>query len=328
MPSRYPTFDRAALRLLPLARRENDLAASVIRDPAPTATVREPFARIAERLVAARRTGATRALMLGAHVLRRGLQRYLVDLMESGCLDVVAVNGACAIHDFELALIGATTESVARYVREGQFGLWRETGRLNDIVRQAAGDGLGLGEAVGRAVWEGDFPGKADSLLARAYALGVPVTVHVGIGCDITHEHPNCDGAAYGAASYRDFLVFAQCLTRLAGGVVMNFGSAVTAPEVFLKALAMVRNAALARGGDPGTFATLVCDLRPLPDTYAREAPKSDPDYYFRPWKTMLVRALGQGGESRYVRGDHAETVPELWTALARLGAFEDAGRG
>lgn len=322
MQSRYPLFDRSLLSLLPLSRREHDLTAAVIRDPVPTERVREPFAHVAGRLVEARRLGAVRALMMGAHVLRSGLQRHLCDLMESGCLDVVAVNGACAIHDFEFALIGATTESVARYVREGQFGLWRETGRLNDIVRQAAGEGLGLGEAVGRAIWEGDFPGKADSLLGRAWACGVPVTVHVGIGCDITHEHPNCDGAAYGATSYRDFLIFAQCLTRLTDGVVMNFGSAVTAPEVFLKALAMVRNVALAREQALGGFTTLVCDVRPLPETYAREAPKSDPDYYFRPWKTMLVRAFPDGGESRYVQGTHAETVPELWTALSRLGAL------
>jgi hypothetical protein len=328
MPSRYPLFDRAALTLLPLDRRVHDLSVTVIEDPAPTGQVREPFAFIAERLAAARSSGAARVLMMGAHVLRRGMQRYLFDLMESGCLDLLAVNGACVIHDFEFALIGATTESVARYIQDGQFGLWQETGYINDIVTRAREEGLGLGEAVGRAVWEGDFPHKADSLLARAWSLGIPVTVHVGIGCDIIHEHPNFDGAAYGETSYRDFLIFTQCLTRLTGGVVMNFGSAVMAPEVFLKALAMVRNAARGQGRGVGEFATLVCDVRPLPETYAREAPKSDPNYYFRPWKTMLVRSLGEGGQSRYVQGDHAATVPELWTALSRLGVLGERPHG
>lgn len=327
MPSRYPTFDRTALRLRPLTERIHDLSVAVIEDPTPSPQVREPFAAIADRIVAARRTGAVRALMLGAHVLRRGLQRYLFDLMQAGCLDVIAVNGAGVIHDYELACIGATTESVARYIRDGRFGLWRETGHINDLVRQARDEGLGLGEAVGRAIWTSDFPHKADSVLARAYALGIPVTVHVGIGYDILHEHPNCDGAAFGETSYRDFLIFAQCLTRLTGGVVMNFGSAVMAPEVFLKALAMVRNAAASQGRTLDNFATLVCDVRSLPATYAREAPKTDPDYYFRPWKTMLVRALGQDGQSRYVQGDHAVTVPELWTALSRLGALGDQVR-
>lgn len=325
MASRYTLFDRSTLRLLPLGERVHDLDLGVIRAPLPTAAVREPFAFTADRLVAARAAGATRALMIGAHVLRGGLQRHLFDLMEAGLVSVIAVNGACAIHDFEFALIGQTTESVARYIRQGQFGLWRETGQLNDIARQGRDSGLGLGEAVGRAICEGAFPHRAVSLLARAYELGIPVTVHVGIGHDITHEHPNCDGAAYGETSYRDFLIFTECLRRLEGGVVMNFGSAVMAPEVFLKALAMVRNVGQASGEAVRRFSVLVCDVKPLPETYATEAPRTDPNYYFRPWKTMLVRTLMDGGESRYVQGTHAETIPELWTALTRLEALSKA---
>ena len=325
MPSRYPLFDRSRLTLLPLSQRESDLSLAVIQTPSPSREVREAFTLAAARLSAARTSGAARVLLFGAHVLRSGMQRYLFDLMEAGLISVIGVNGACTIHDFEFALIGQTTESVARYIRDGQFGLWQETGRLNDIVRQGHMAGLGLGEAVGRAIAEGDFPHKDASFFARAYTLGIPVTVHVGIGYDIVHEHPNCDGAAYGATSYQDFLVFAEALRQLEGGVVMNFGSAVMAPEVFLTALAMVRNAGRNQQAPPVArhFTTLVCDVKPLPANYATVAPKSDPNYYFRPWKTMLVRTLVDGGESRYVQGTHDTTIPELWTALGLGGVLD-----
>lgn len=254
--------------------------------------------------------------MLGAHVLRAGVQRYLIDLMERGFITCMAFNGAGVIHDFEFALIGATTESVARYVKDGRFGLWQETGRINEIVSQAAREGLGLGEAVGRAIEEERFPHRDISLFAAGYRLGIPMTVHVGIGYDIVHEHPNCDGAAYGLASYTDFLRFVATLESLERGVVMNFGSAVMAPEVYLKALAMVRNVARQEDRRIAQFATLVCDLKPLGADHRNEASREDPGYYFRPWKTMLVRTVADGGESYYVQGHHRDTVPQLWTAI------------
>jgi hypothetical protein len=149
-------------------------------------------------------------------------------------------------------------------------------------------------------------------VLAAAVRLNVPVTVHVGIGYDILHEHPNCDGAALGAASYRDFLVFAEGVTRLEGGVLLNFGSAVMGPEVYLKALAMARNVAHQEGRAVRHFTTAVFDLIPLDGDTRRQAPKSDPRYYYRPWKTILVRTVADGGESFYVQGDHRVTVPHL----------------
>jgi len=244
--------------------------------------------------------------------------------MERGWLSVLAMSGAGVIHDFEFALVGATTESVARYIREGQFGLWQETGRINDIVAAAAQDRLGLGEAVGRKIVEDGFPHRDISVLAAGYRLGIPITVHVGIGYDIVHEHPNCDGAAYGATSYTDFLRFAKVLESLQGGVVMNFGSAVMAPEVFLKALAMVRNLARQDGGEITKFTTLVCDLKELPKSYRQEASREDSAYYFRPWKTMLVRSVAEGGESYYLQGHHATTIPQLWTALQSAHQAEE----
>lgn len=148
--------------------------------------------------------------------------------------------------------------------------------------------------------------------------LGVPLTVHVGIGHDIIHEHPNCDGAALGQTSYRDFLIFAESVTRLDGGVLLNFGTAVMGPEVYLKALAMARNVAHQEGRTICHFTTAVFDLIPLDGDTRRQAPKSDPRYYYRPWKTILVRTVADGGESFYVQGDHRATLPHLYHAALR----------
>src|SRR5262249_3154122 len=267
---------------------------------------------LGRRLAKAKQAGAARILIMGAHVIRAGVSRFLIDLMERGLLTHIAMNGAGPIHDWEFALVGGTTESVARYVQTGEFGLWRETGRINDVIRAGARDGLGLGEAIGRAILNGDFPHKDVSVLAAATRLGVPVTVHVGIGYDILHEHPNCDGAALGETSYRDFLIFAQSVAGLENGVLLNFGSAVMGPEVYLKALAMARNVAHQEGRVIKHFTTGVFDLVLLEGDTRQQAPKSDPRYYYRPWKTILVRTVADGGESFYVAGDHRETLPAL----------------
>src|SRR5205823_8010935 len=156
------------------------------------------------------------------------------------------------------------TESVARYIRSGEFGLWQETGELNDWVAEAARLGVGLGENVGRRIQQSDYPHKHLSVFAAAYRLSVPVTVHVGIGYDILHEHPNCDGGATGAASYRDFLIFARTVENLEGGVMLSFGSAIMAPEVYLKALAMARNVAHPQNRLIRNFCTAGFDLVPI----------------------------------------------------------------
>jgi hypothetical protein len=313
----HPTFDRSRLRIQPLALRQHDLDLSMLLPlDAPLPDFRHPALPVLGRgLVEARRKGRARILLMGAHVVRAGVARQLIDLLERGLIDHVAMNGAGPIHDWELALIGATTESVARYVQTGEFGLWEETGRMNDVIREGATAGFGLGEALGRAIREGPFPHKGVSILAAAERLGVPLTVHVGVGYDILHEHPNCDGAALGAASYRDFLVFAQTVTRLEGGVLLNFGSAVMGPEVYLKALAMARNVAHQEGRSVRHFTTAVFDLVPLEGDTRRQAPKSDPRYYYRPWKTILVRTVADGGQSFYVQGDHRVTLPHLRAA-------------
>jgi len=324
MPTRHRLFDPTRLRLKPLAERAHDLdfapaACPAQSAPVAAASVRPALAAVGKRLAAARASGSARVLMMGAHVLRSGMQPYLADMLRRGFISQIAVNGACLIHDFELALIGATTESVARYIKDGQFGLWTETGRINDIVAKGNAEGLGLGESLGREISGGGYPHKELSLVAAAYELGVPVTAHIAIGQDIIHQHPNFDGAAFGQASHRDFLIYAAGLERLEGGVVMNFGSAVMAPEVYLKALAMVRNVAAQEGREIRRFTSLVCDLHDLPEDIRAEAPRGSAAYYFRPWKTMLVRTVADGGEGFYCRARHDESIPELWTALAGL---------
>jgi hypothetical protein len=313
----FPAFDRSRLRIQPLAQRSHDLDLSVVLPLSASVPPLDSPALpvLGRRLVEARSQGRARILLMGAHVLRAGVVRFLIDMMERGLLSHIAMNGAGPIHDWEFALIGASTESVARYIQTGEFGLWEETGRMNEVIRAGARAELGMGEALGRAILDGPFPHKDISVLAAAVRLGVPVTVHVGIGYDIIHEHPNCDGAALGQTSYRDFLIFTEAVTQLEGGVVLSFGSAVMGPEVYLKALAMARNVAHQEGRVIRHFTTGVFDLIPLRTDTRQQADKSDPRYYYRPWKTILVRTVADGGESFYVEGDHRVTVPHLYRA-------------
>ncbi len=310
----FPLFDRSLLKLRPLSERRHDMLLEEVLDPAvPVSAFEHPdLPTVADRIAEARRNGHPVILMMGAHVIKVGLSRYVIDLMERGLVTHVAGNGACAIHDYELALVGATTESVADYIRSGEFGLWNETGEINSIAISAVRQGIGLGEAVGDAIVEGDFTHADVSIYAAAARLRIPATVHVGIGSDIIHEHPNCDGAALGAASYTDFLVFTHSVSELEGGVLLNYGTAVMGPEVYLKALSMVRNVGSRDDRRIARFTTAVFDLIDLGDDLDAEAPKSDPRYYYRPFKTILVRTVRDGGESFYVRGDHTQTLPAL----------------
>jgi hypothetical protein len=320
----YPAFDRSRLHIKPLSQREHDLAlSSLLHVDAELKPFSNPALPVlGERMAAARRQGRACLLVMGAHVIRAGVSRFIIDAMERKLITHVAMNGAGPIHDYELALIGNTTESVARYIRSGEFGLWQETGRMNDVIRAGAAAGLGLGEALGRAILDGPFPNKDISVLAAGVRLGVPVTVHVGVGYDILHEHPNCDGAALGQTSYQDFLVFTESVTKLEGGVMLNFGSAVMGPEVYLKALSMARNVAHQDGKRICHFTTGVFDLVPIESDTRQQAPKTDPRYYYRPWKTILVRTVADGGESFYIQGDHRDTFPHLCRA-ARQAAGE-----
>ena len=199
----------------------------------------------------------------------------------------------------------------------GQFGLWTETGRLNDIIKEGVRDGLGWGEAVGRYIWEEKLPNREKSVLGMGYHLGVPCTVHIGVGNDIIHEHPNCDGAAMGEASYTEFPhLRAERDEAGARGVPQLRLGGTQEPEVYLKALAMARNVARQEGVQIAHFTTAVFDLLEIENgDFSAAPPKSDPRYYFRPWKTILARTVADGGVSHYIRGEHQRTVP----ALARM---------
>ena len=311
----YPQFDRSALTIKPLDERVHDVSIDTfigLEDELELFNDRA-LQPLALDILAARENRAAIILMYGAHVIRAGCSLHIIEMMKRGQLTHLATNGAGSIHDFEFSLIGKTCENVARYVSEGQFGLWRETGKINDIITEGCRRGYGWGEALGRYIWENKLPYREKSVLAMAYHLGIPCTVHVSVGCDIIHEHPNCDGAAIGAASYTDFLIYTQAVTNLEKGVFLNFGSAVTGPEVYLKALAMARNALQQQNRRIADFTTAVFDILPLDKGETTEAPlKSDPRYYFRPWKTILTRTVADGGKSYYVQGEHRLTLPHL----------------
>ncbi len=321
MPTKYTVFDRSRLKIRPLAERTHDLHLEhwlQLQDPTPPFT-HPDLELVKQRLSAARERGSARILMMGAHLLRAGVNRHIIELIRAGWIDHIAMNGAGIIHDYELARIGATTESVARYIRSGEFGLWSETGELNEVVQMASRQGLGLGEAAGQYISDSSFPYRELSVAAAAWRANVPVTVHVGIGYDIIHEHPSCDGAALGDTSYRDFLIFASAMERLEGGVLLSFGSAIMGPEVYLKALAMARNVAHQENRSIKHFTTAVFDIVPIEGDIHRELAKSDPGYYFRPHKTMLVRTVADGGESFYFCGTHRATFPALYRLLMEV---------
>jgi len=235
---------------------------------------------------------------MGAHVIKVGLAPVLIDLMERGWVSAIALNGAGIIHDFELAYAGATSEDVGSGIRTGRFGMARETGEmLNETIRRGAEEGLGLGAAVGRMIDESDFPYKKWSLLGAAHRLGLSVTVHVALGTDIIHMHPKASGEALGAASLRDFFLFAAQVRELdGGGVFLNIGSAVILPEVFLKAVSLVRNRGLRLDG----FTTAVFDFL----------------HHYRPDQNVVRRPLGKKGKGYYFVGPHEIMIPLLAAAL------------
>jgi phosphoheptose isomerase len=270
----------------------------------------EDLEEVVRRIADARKAGRPVIWSIGAHVVKRGLGPLLVDLLERGVITHLASNGASAIHDFEIALQGSTSEDVASSLEDGSFGMAEETGRLmNEAIRAGARDGLGMGEALGRLVAEeGRFPYRQNSLLYAAYRLRIPYTVHVALGTDIIHQHPAVDFAATGWASGQDFKIFTAAVCGLEGGVFCNFGSAVLGPEVFLKALSIARNL----GNPVRVFTTANFDLLPLEGDYRRPVGDDVPEYYYRPRKNIVNRPVSLGGKGFHITGDHLQTIPNL----------------
>ena len=235
---------------------------------------------------------------MGAHVIKVGLAPVLIDLMQNGWISALALNGAGIIHDFEVAFAGRTSEDVEAQLKDGSFGMAEETGDyLNEAINIGARKGLGLGEAVGRMLVESDFPYREHSLLASAYALDIPVTVHVAVGTDIIHFHPKVRGDLLGQTTLQDFFLFCSLVEGLeGGGVYMNCGSAVILPEIFLKALSFARN----RGVTLEEFTTAVFDF----------------NRHYRPWENVVKRPVGDKGKGYYFIGHHEIMIPLLAAAL------------
>lgn len=236
-------------------------------------------------------------LAMGAHAIKVGLNPIIINLMERGIIRGLAMNGACIIHDTEIAMAGHTSEDVAAQLGQGRFGMAEEPAVfLNEAVREGAKEGMGLGAAVGSRLSVGNFPNGGCSLLARAFELKVPVTVHVAIGTDTIHFHPSVDGASLGRASHLDFRLFARLVSMLEGGVFINLGSAVILPEVFLKAVSLVRNL----GHEVKKVTTINMDFI----------------QHYRPLVNVVQRPTLEGGQGYSLIGHHEIMFPLLAAAV------------
>ena len=252
---------------------------------------------IVQRLARAADTGRTIILAMGGHPIKVGLAPVIIDLMERGIISLVAVNGSVMIHDTEVALTGATSEDVAASIGSGDFGMVRETSAVIQAAsEEAVARNIGLGQALGRRLDSDGFPHKGISLFASAARLGVPITVHVALGTDIVHIHPETDGAKFGAGSLSDFRLFCQAVATLQGGAFINLGSAVILPEVFLKAVSLARN--------------LGCDLDDLTTV------NMDFIRHYRPQVNVVERPTAQSGRGFTLIGHHEIMFPLLAAAL------------
>jgi len=309
--------DLSRVRTVPIARRPNKVRADEFAAPPgddrsfgaflralPDVLVARDFQRVVDAIAAAARRRRGVIVMLGGHVVKTGLAPVLVDLMRRGAITHVAMNGSAAIHDYEIARFGGTSEDVAAGLRDGTFGMAEETGRgLNEAFVAGMREGWGMGEAVARALKLTDPLAHPElSVLLGAYHLGVTATVHAALGAEIIHQHPAADGAAIGDTSLRDFRRLAASVESLDdGGVVLNLGSAVIMPEVFLKALTIARNL---HDGRPQGFVT--CDL--------------DMQRHYRPRMNVVQRPTLQSGRGYEITGHHEIMVPLLaWAVVERL---------
>lgn len=281
-------------------------------EPKPYST--EEFEVLVEKLRTAKAEKRTIVCFIGAHVIKCGLSRYLIGLMQNGYITHLAGNGAGSIHDFELAYLGGTSEHVPTAIEDGSFGMWEETGRwMNEAIIQGYHQGLGYGQSLAYYVKEhkSQFPYLEDCVFYRAFEMGVPVTYHITIGTDIIHQHPIADFSAIGGTSGVDFSYFCHSVSQLDGGVHMNIGSAVTGAEVFLKALSIARN----QNYPTFRITTANFDIIPLGD-YKSEIAQDRYDYYYRPRKNVINRPTSQGGTGLYIYGNHMETIPNLYERL------------
>jgi hypothetical protein len=310
VPFDYEEFDLSGVATYPLASRTSKAHAADFATPyrsgagvralvasLPTILAGADFKSIVRSLQAARHSQAGIIWGIGAHVIKTGLSPILIDLMERGFVSALAMNGAGIIHDFELALAGATSEEVDEALGPGRFGMAEETGTLlNAAINEGVQRGQGIGQAVGAALRRLSPPHEALSLVAAAARLAIPITVHVAIGTDVIHMHPLASGAALGEGSLRDFRYFVSNVAKLRGGVYLNCGSAVVLPEVFLKAVALARNHGCSLEG----LTTVNIDFMRM----------------YRPQTNVVTRPVAGIGKGFSLVGHHELLIPLLAAAL------------
>jgi hypothetical protein len=310
----YDQFDLSGVRTYPLKSRRSkarfeDFATpcpanapvSAFVESLPNMLAAADFKAIVQAIAAAKAGDGGIVWGLGAHVIKTGLGPVLVDLMERGFVSAIATNGAAIIHDFEIALVGATSEDVDEALGPGRFGMADETGRLlNEAISRGVGAGKGLGQAVAGFLHDRNPQFARASILTAAARLQIPVTVHVAIGTDIIHMHPAASGAAFGEGSLRDFRYFVSNVARLERGVYLNCGSAVVLPEVFLKAVAIARN----RGISLAQLTTVNLDFIRM----------------YRPQTNVVMRPTAGTGRGYSLIGHHEIMIPLLAAALSSVG--------
>lgn len=312
MTSRYRSADLTKARTIPFAQRKNKVSVEQFaavpdwngfnRDPLanlPDVLAARELRAVADAIAAAHRAGRAVVFMLGGHVVKTGCSPLLVDLLQRRVITHLALNGATAIHDYEIARFGQTSEDVAENLANATFGMVEETGReMNDAFQRGQVEGWGMGEALAQALIDHGAAHADVSLLVAAYEAGVPVTVHVAVGAEIVHQHPSCRGAALGETSYTDFRVLVESLAELGdGGVVVNVGSAVVLPEVFLKALTLSRNL----GNEINDFTAVNLDMI----------------RHYRPEVNVIGRPVQTGGRGIHIAGHHEIMIPLLYRAVA-----------
>src|SRR3954469_20113552 len=315
MPFPYEEFDLSDVKTYPIKSRKSKARVEDFARPVPPGASVSTLVESLPRMLAAadfrtvvgaigdaRRAGAGVVWGLGAHVIKTGLGPVIIDLMERGFVSAIATNGAAMIHDFEIALAGATSEDVDESLGPGRFGMAEETGHLlNAAINDGVAAGLGIGQSVSRFLAAKEPQYAKQSVLAAAARLQIPVTVHVAIGTDIIHMHPAASGAALGEGSLRDFRYFVSNVARLERGVYLNCGSAVVLPEVFLKAVALARNRGLALAG----LTTVNLD-------FIRS---------YRPQTNVVARPTAGTGRGYSLVGHHELMIPLLAAALVEQDA-------
>ncbi|MEE4311241.1 MAG: hypothetical protein V2J62_05175 [candidate division KSB1 bacterium] len=267
-------------------------------DAIPNVLIGKDLRELVNDIVAAKRNGKPVILMMGAHVIKCGLNPLVIQLMNEGIIQCIAMNGACVIHDTETAFWGNTSEDVSSALDDGRFGMVKETPEIiNNALKQGSEKDMGYGESIAWAICESEASHSQLSILAASHQCKIPVTVHVAIGTDITHQHENSEGATIGTLSYRDFKIFCDQISRLGnGGVLLNFGSAVILPEVFLKALSVARNL----GHDVHHFTTANFDMI----------------RHYRPQVNVVQRPTQTGGRGFHFTGHHEIMMPLLVSGI------------